>query len=299
MEHAAAAVFHLRPVHFAALAVVAVFLGPLLRLRDRVDLLALAVHQRNVGVDEAVPVAVKLLDSAHHSLVNFRDMAPAGCRQNIEDSIVVLIEQGHGVQSSVLPVCRFLSDNVVRVYRRGVHGVVGTLYAVGLQIFKQLHHDGALCKVVADGIVHIFGHVSDREGVQNNVGALKLRPVILKGQRFGGRFGVLVYVRIEDVHDIDRADIPDGIVKMLGESFAECEVGPVLCISELALSVAHVGELDRHIDEIHVGIAPDQVYRCGADIGGYDVGLRGARHFAVADFAVGSMFISHNFASLS
>ena len=212
---------------------------------------------------------------------------------------MVLIEQRHGVQPGVLAVCRFLPDNVVRLYRRGVHGVVGTLQTIRLQIVEQLHHDGALCKVVAEGIVHTFGLVGDREGVQNNVGAFKLRSVILEGQRFCGLFSVLVYVRIEDVHDIDRAHIPDGIVKMLGEGFAECEVGPVLCISELALGVAHVGELDRHVDEIHVGIAPDQVHRCGADIGGYDVGLRGACHFAVADFAVGSMFISHSFASLS
>ena len=117
VEHTAAAVFHLRPVHFTVLAVISVFFGPLLSLCDRVDLLALAVHQRNVGVDEAVPVAVELLDSTHHSLVNFRDMAPAGCCQSIEDGIVVLIDQRHGVQAGVLPVCCFLPDNVVRLYR--------------------------------------------------------------------------------------------------------------------------------------------------------------------------------------
>ena len=116
MEHAPASVYCLRPVHLAAFTVVSVIFGPLLSLCDRVDLLALAVYQRNVCIDEAVPVAVELLDGAYHSLVNFREVAPAGCCQNIEYGIVVLIEQGHSVQAGVLPVCRFLPDNVVRLY---------------------------------------------------------------------------------------------------------------------------------------------------------------------------------------
>ena len=289
MEGPAAAVLHLRPVDFAPLAVVAVILGPLLGLGDCVDLAALVVYQRNVRMYEAVPVPVELLDGAHHGPVHFGVVAPAGCRQGVEHGVELGINQGGGAQAGVLAVLGLLADNIGRNDGRGVHGVVGAANTFRGAVFEKLHDDGRLCVVVAQGVVHALGHVRDREGVQNNVGAFKLCPVVLKGQRLSAFFGVSMDGGIEYIHDVDRPHVSLGVIEVLREHFAEGEVLPVGRVAELGLDFAHVLNFQRHVDKILVRIVPDQVHRSRADINGHSVGLLRRVDFAVEDLAVCAM----------
>ena len=83
-----------------------------------------------------------------------------------------------------------------------------------------------------------------------------------------------MYVRIEDVHDIDRPDIPDGVIKMLRKCFAESEGRPVARVSDFALCITHICDFYRHVDEVKASISPYQIDRRCADIRIYAVRLR-------------------------
>ena len=244
-------------------------------------------------MNEAVPVAVELLDSAHHSLIYGRDMAPARSCQNIEYGVVVLIEQSHGSQSGVFAGFGFLADNVGRLHLGNVHGVEGCGELGRVGCFEQRHGYGVLCHAIRESIVHALGLVCDREGVENDLVTLKLRLAVGEGQGLGGFLCGFMNRRIEHVHDIDRAHISDGVVEVLSERRAEGECLPVVGVADEALDFAHVGYFYRHIDEIFVSVASDQVHRCGADIRGHHVGLSDGSHFTFADFAICAMQICH------
>ena len=287
MEHAAGAVLDFRPVNLAALVVVGVVLGPLLCLLHGVDRLPVRVLQRNVGVDEAVPVSVQLGDSVHHGPVDLRVVAPARRCQNIQHRVAILVEQAHGVQAGVFAFLGFFPQNVGSVHHGGVHGVIGAGDSLGRGRLDELHHGGPLGEVIAQGVVHALGHVIDREGVQNDLRALDFRAVVLHGQRLGDRLSVPVNVGVEHIHDIDRAYVSFGVVEVLGENLAEREVLPVgLGVPGLGLYVAHAGEFDRHVNEPAVRVAPDEVHGRGADIGADHAPLPDFGYFGVADLAV-------------
>ena len=191
------------------------------------------------------------------------------------------------MQTGVFAFLGFFSQNVGSVHHGGVHGVIGAGDSLGRGRIDELHHGGPLGEVVAQCVVHALGHVSDREGVQNDLRALDFHAVVLDGQFLGDRLGVPVNVRVEHIHDIDRAHVPLGVVEVLSENLAEREVLPAgLGVPGLVLYVPHAGELDRHVDDPGLSIASDEVHGCGADIGADHASLPDFGYFGVADLAV-------------
>ena len=142
-------------------------------------------------------------------------------------------------------------------------------------------------------IVHALGLVRDSEGVEDDIGACKLCAEVAEGELLGGLFCLLVCVGVEYVHNVDRADVADGVVKVHSEGFAKSEVLPLLGVTEHALCVAHICDLDRHIDEVTLSVATHKVDRSGTDISGYHVSLCSVGDSAVSYLAVCPMFVCH------
>ena len=191
------------------------------------------------------------------------------------------------MQTGVFAFLGFLPQNVGSVHHGSVHGVIGAGDSLGRGCLDELHHGGPLGEVIAQGVVNTLGHIADREGVQNDLRALDFYAVVLHGQFLSDRFGVPVNVRVEHIHDIDRAYVSFGIVEVLSENLAESEVLPAsLGVPGLGLHVPHAGELDRHVNESAPRISPDKVHGCGADIGADHAPLPDFGYFGVADLAV-------------
>ena len=301
--HVAEIVHALRPVDLGTLAGEGVGLLPCDRLGDRVDRLCGAVHEGQVGHDEGVPVAVDLLAGRQHSVIDGRAVAPAGGCDQIADRELLGIEQRDRAQAAVLAGGGDAADDVA-VLDAVVHLVEGGRQVAGeLRVVLQAGDDDrALGKVVVHGVVGALdvvaaGRLCDGQRVEDDRAAGELGTAAGEGEGLGG--GLLLAVLslrwVEHVDDVDRADVPEGVVEMCVHDLAQGKGAPVGRVADLLLSVDQTGDLDRRVDDAGLVEVAHEVDGCRADIDRRGARLHGALCHSLADVAVGAVevFVCH------
>ena len=303
VEHVAEIVHALRPVDLGALAGEGVGLLPCDCLGDRVDRLRGAVHEGQVSHDEGVPVAVDLLAGRQHSIIDGRTVAPAGGRDQIADRELLGIEQRDRAQAAVFAGGGDAADDVA-VLDAVVHLVEGGRQVAGeLRVVLQAGDDDrALGKVVVHGVVRALdvvaaGRLCDGQRVEDDRAAGELGTAAGEGEGLGGGLllAVLSLRGVEHVDDVDRADVPEGVVEMCVHNLAQGKGAPVGRVAELLLRVDQTGDLDRRVDDAGFAEAAHEVDGCRADIDRRGARLHGALCHSFADVAVGAVevFVCH------
>lgn len=261
-------------------------------------------HKGQISHDEGVPVAVDLLARGEHSVVDRRAMAPSGGGNQVADRELLGVEQRDGTQAAVLAAGRHAADDVVVLDGAVVHLVEAGRQGAGERGVRDQagDDDGALGEVIVHSVVGALGVVAaialgDGHGVEDDGGARKLGPAARERKLLGGlgRLAVLARRRVEDVDDVDGADVPEGVVEVRVHDLAERKGAPVGRIAELALRVDHVAELDRLVDDAGVCEAAHEVDGCRADIDRRGARLYGALCHSFTHVAVCAVevFICH------
>ena len=263
-----------------------------------------SAHKGQISHDEGVPVAVDLLARGEHSVVDRRAMAPSGGGNQVADRELLGVEQRDGTQAAVLAAGRHAADDVVVLDGAVVHLVEAGRQGAGERGVRDQagDDDGALGEVIVHSVVGALGVVAanalgDGHGVEDDGGARKLGPAARERKLLGGlgRLAVLARRRVEDVDDVDGADVPEGVVEVRVHDLAERKGAPVGRIAELALRVDHVAELDRLVDDAGVCEAAHEVDGCRADIDRRGARLYGALCHSFTHVAVCAVevFICH------
>ena len=249
-------------------------------------------------------MAVDLLACGEHGIVDRRAMTPAGGGDQVADCELLGVEQSDGAQPAILAAGRHASDDVL--VRDG--GVVHLVEAgrqgasEGAVVDQAGDDDGALGEVIVHGVVGALGIVAalalgDVQRVEDDGAARKLGPAAGEGELLGRLLclAVLALGRVEDVDDVDGADVPEGVVEVRVHDLAERKGAPVGRIAELALRVDHVAELDGLIDDAGVCEAAHEVDRRRADVDRRGARLHGALCHSLADVAVCAVevFVCH------
>ena len=304
VEHVAEVVHSLRPVDLRTLVGEGVGLLPCDRLGDRVDRLRGAVHEGQVGHDEGVPVAVDLLAGRQHGVVDGRAVTPAGGRDQIADRELLGIEQRDRAQAAVLAGGGDAADDVAVCDLRVVHLAEAGRQAAGeLRVVLQAGDDDrALGEVIVHSVVGALDVVAavilcDGQGVEDDLVAGELGAAAGEGEGLGGGRLLAVLARggVEHIDDVDRADIPEGVVEMRVHGLAQGKGAPVGRVAELLLRVDQTGDLDRRVDDAGFAEAAHEVDGCRADIDRRGARLHGALCHSFADVAVGAVevFVCH------
>ena len=112
----------------------------------------------------------------------------------------------------------------------------------------------------------------------------------------GGRLlAVLARGGVEHIDDVDRADVPEGVVEMRVHGLAQGKSAPVGRVADLLLRVDQTGDLDRRVDDAGLAEVAHEVDGCRADIDRRGARLHGALCHGLADVAVGAVevFVCH------
>ena len=71
---------------------------------------------------------------------------------------------------------------------------------------------------------------------------------------------------VEHIDDVDRADVPEGVVEMRVHDLAQGKGAPVGRVADLLLRVDQTGDLDRRVDDAGLAEVAHEVDGCRADI---------------------------------
>ena len=249
-------------------------------------------------------MAVDLLAGRQHGVVDGRAVTPAGGRDQIADRELLGIEQRDRAQAAVLAGGGDAADDVAVCDLRVVHLAEAGRQAAGeLRVVLQAGDDDrALGEVIVHSVVGALDVVAavilcDGQGVEDDLVAGELGAAAGEGEGLGsGRLlAVLARGGVEHIDDVDRADIPEGVVEMRVHGLAQGKGAPVGRVADLLLRVDQTGDLDRRVDDAGLAEVAHEVDGCRADIDRRGARLHGALCHGLADVAVGAVevFVCH------
>ena len=282
-----AAVLRLRPEYFGIARVVAVVVFPFLCRRD-----GFRRRDRKIGINERRPVSVDILRCGDQRGVNGFLVAPAGRREIGRDDVAGLVKQFKRRNTRDLAVGRFPAD-----YGRFRDFVVIDRVIRKCRRFNSLLADvgngkNTGAEVEAQRVVGAENFVLDRDRRENDVERGKRCFAVRESERFRRCRGAFVLVGIEDVDNVDRADISVCVRKVSRHRFAERVFRPLRRIgevSDLFHGVAQVADFDRHV--YLAGIIGEKIHGRGADIHRRGARLRSVLRNIVADLAVNAILV--------
>ena len=70
-----------------------------------------------------------------------------------------------------------------------------------------------------------------------------------------------MYVRIQNVDDVNRSGVLDGVVEVLNKCLAKTELVPMVGITDNLLDFVEVAEADRFVDEAGILVTCNEVDR--------------------------------------
>ena len=164
-------------------------------------------------------MAVNLLASRNHCLVDGGLIAPTGCGNQRRDAADLGIDQTDTTQTGIYATSRHTADDVILGKAGQIDLAESRLNLAGQFLRAQaVDNDLPLGKVVVDGKVNALHLVRQHQRIQNDGVALDDGAAVGKGKLLVGLFGFLVHSRIKRIDDNHRSNVAGCVVKMQFES---------------------------------------------------------------------------------